>query len=124
MVRKAKRAKRLTLESMGGSVLANCKEYKRPKKQPHRVYFLVYRSEVVYVGQTKDLHARVQSHKKNKRFTRVYYIDVDKTDALLLESALIKLLAPMENSYRPIDGTLTELDQAVIRKYGVNEVAQ
>lgn len=64
------------------------------------VYFLMRDYEVVYVGQTADLAARVKSHRKDKSklFDAVRYIvvEIDQLDAV--EKQLINTLNPRLNS--------------------------
>lgn len=41
------------------------------------VYFLISKGVVVYVGQTKNFHSRINSHKTSKTFTDVYFFPID-----------------------------------------------
>lgn len=59
------------------------------------VYFLFYKSKLVYVGQSHNIHARVLSHKPEKRFDSYSFTTVTNSEARLsLERDYI-------NKYRP-----------------------
>ena len=52
----------------------------------HYVYFLIDGDEVVYVGETADIYTRPFSHKNDKKFNYVYFLEVEnKTRALVVE---------------------------------------
>lgn len=61
------------------------------------IYFLIDGDEVVYVGQTKKIHNRVLEHKKDKKFTRINWIQVIKNELDIVESYYILLLKPKYN---------------------------
>lgn len=73
--------------------------YHRPEQC---VYFLVAGSQVIYVGQTADLHARLANHYAlGKRFDRVFFLPVARGECLEVESAFIARFAPPLNDSRP-----------------------
>lgn len=63
------------------------------------VYFLLNRSKVVYVGQSKSVEKRIADHKRNKKFSfdsfRVIGCNVDRL--LDYERRLIRLFNPRLN---------------------------
>lgn len=63
------------------------------------VYFLVEREEVVYVGQTNNLHVRIRQHRRenSKTFDYVAYVSMAADIAKATESALIRYLCPKYN---------------------------
>jgi len=40
------------------------------------IYFLLQENEVVYVGQTVNLHTRIKNHKKTKEFNKINWIQI------------------------------------------------
>jgi predicted DNA-binding transcriptional regulator AlpA len=84
------------------SEVASClNEYEIPKAEC-RVYFLVRRGEVTYVGQTDQLDVRSRNHKGSKDFDRVLYIDVPRERLLEAERYWINKLHPKLNSIRGV----------------------
>ena len=70
-----------------------------PVDQSARIYFLVERNEVVYVGKTTRLFRRLHNHlSSNKKFSRVFYIDVDPDDLDEVERELIGDIRPPLNA--------------------------
>jgi predicted GIY-YIG superfamily endonuclease len=63
------------------------------------VYFLLQGDEIVYIGQTVDIHNRISVHtrKKNKKFNKVLYHEVKKKNLLIVENYLIKKYKPKYN---------------------------
>jgi hypothetical protein len=62
------------------------------------VYFLLWGREVVYVGQSKDLHGRLCTHRRdNKLFDDVLYLPVTEHRLDEVERDLIKRLLPKLN---------------------------
>lgn len=62
------------------------------------VYFLLDGEEVVYVGQTVHLAARVQAHQARFQFDRVLYVHVSREEDLdAVEATFIKALKPKGN---------------------------
>jgi len=62
------------------------------------LYFLIDGDEVVYIGYTASLLARVKIHRKDKEFTDVYYLDcLSKEKVLQLEEYYIKTFQPKHN---------------------------
>lgn len=62
-------------------------------------YFLCLSGEVVYVGQSRSVLARLSEHHKAPphKFDRVYYIPWPSDDLSRLEAALIRMLRPPGN---------------------------
>jgi hypothetical protein len=69
------------------------------------VYFLCSGGAVVYVGQTNRLEQRLVVHQRDeKRFDRVFFIDVPRPDLDHVEQAFIRALQPSLNqTRRPYD---------------------
>ena len=63
------------------------------------IYFLVSNNEVVYVGQSKNIDARIYSHKKEqlKEFENVFILTVPSRDLDHVEINFIKILKPKYN---------------------------
>lgn len=63
------------------------------------VYFLVYYDEVVYVGQSTNVTARIATHRNDgsKIFDRAFLLPVPQSELLTVESAFIKALKPKYN---------------------------
>lgn len=61
------------------------------------VYFLCHKGEVVYVGQSVDLHSRIMAHQNDKLFDNVYYMRIHKDLMFEVEGALIAYLKPKYN---------------------------
>ena len=52
----------------------------------HYVYFLSEDNEIVYVGETKDIYTRPFSHRHNKNFNYVYFLEFkDRFRAKIVE---------------------------------------
>lgn len=62
--------------------------------------YLLYSStgELLYVGQSKNVHARVSHHASTRKFSRVQVLAAKQEDLNDLEGLLIRLLRPPENS--------------------------
>jgi len=54
------------------------------------VYFLVDNNEVVYIGRTTD-YKRTASHKKDKKFSQIYFIPTKRPYDISLEKSLLSL---------------------------------
>lgn len=61
------------------------------------IYFLLMDDEVVYVGQTKNGTSRIQAHKYNKDFNKVYVIECCEEDLDYLENEFILKYDPKYN---------------------------
>ena len=61
------------------------------------VYFLIQRNKVVYVGQTICLANRAKQH-TDKKFDRVVFLPVPKSQMLKVEGDFIRLLQPRYNA--------------------------
>ena len=61
------------------------------------VYFLVRYTEIVYIGQTINLGARIPNHFNDKKFDKIYYIDVKDSERLLIEGLCINYHNPKYN---------------------------
>lgn len=61
------------------------------------IYFLVFKNEVVYVGQSVSLAARIEQHRADKDFDRVLYFLYPEYALDGLESAFIRHLRPKYN---------------------------
>lgn len=61
------------------------------------IYFLCDEGDVVYVGQSKSPNVRVLTHKKDKKFTHVFFIPCPESELDILESKFIYSLMPRLN---------------------------
>lgn len=74
------------------------KELELPQSQDCGfVYFLLYKSEIVYIGQTIDLQQRISTHLKEKKFDKVLYELVAYEKMLDRERELISHYKPILN---------------------------
>lgn len=68
------------------------------------IYFLIDNEEIVYVGQSKDIYSRINTHTKHKVFDRFTYIKCPEEMLDTIETRYIKRLEPKLN--RNKDGRL------------------
>lgn len=71
------------------------------------VYFLISGGEIVYIGETTNIEARIEHHLSRtsehnrrrgfKEFDRAFYLEVPSAEALAYEGALIRALRPRYN---------------------------
>lgn len=62
------------------------------------VYLLLVGEEIVYVGSSFDMPARVKEHRTNGRpFDKAFYIPASDSDRPMLEKILIKAINPTQN---------------------------
>jgi len=61
------------------------------------VYFLFKNKQLVYIGETTSLGARLGAHKKDKDFDEIAYIEVLEEDRMLIESVNINYHRPLYN---------------------------
>ena len=71
---------------------------------PPCIYFLLYRGEVVYIGQSQNLHSRLWQHSSptnpdRKTFDEVRYFACSRSRALDVEAGLVLLLRPRLNNF-------------------------
>lgn len=78
------------------------------------VYFLCQDDEVVYVGQSNHVLARMVSHQKEgrKKFNRLYCIDVDLDQLSFVERQWIDHLLPRYNADAKTDSRRRALERA------------
>lgn len=69
----------------------------KPYEKICGVYFLLINDAVVYVGQSTDVHARMGAHSNAIPFDSYAYIECEKSNLDLMESAYIHLLSPALN---------------------------
>jgi hypothetical protein len=84
------------------------------------VYFLGLRGEVVYVGQTLALPARLAQHRRNIEFDSASFLRVVADDLNEVERAFILLFLPKHNgTIKPSDRVLGIADRewATLRLY-------
>jgi hypothetical protein len=65
------------------------------------VYFLIAAGEIVYVGQSVNVFARLASHQRGKDFDRFGYITCDLADLDTVEARFIKAFRPALNRKIP-----------------------
>ena len=61
------------------------------------VYVLMSGDEIIYIGQSKAIGLRTQSHRRDKSFDRVYALPCLPDEAFALEAALIRAVQPKLN---------------------------
>jgi len=117
-----------------------------PENQKNwKVYFLLYREKIIYIGCTKNIRKRLEYHSNyydpfmsgqkkcylgKKKFTSYRYIIVkDKKKAYELEKKLIKKYMPMYNNYKEYywkpTGKIINSDRAIsIKLYNLTRTKQ
>jgi len=75
---------------------------------PCGVYFLLQGDDLVYVGQSTDVHSRVRNHEKE--YDRVAWVEVDIPYLDIVESLYIHALSPRLNKAVPL--SIEELFEA------------
>lgn len=68
----------------------------KPRKETCGVYVLLHGRDVIYVGRSKNIEARLIAHRR-KRFTSVSIIECDHDQAVALEIELIRRFRPEAN---------------------------
>lgn len=78
--------------------IAHLKEY-RAWEYPPCIYFLFQNGELVYIGQSTDLHGRIRQHKKRigEQFDKVLYLEIDPIMMNEAEKTYIKHFRPPLN---------------------------
>lgn len=61
------------------------------------IYFLINQNDVVYIGQSVNIHSRIAQHKNNKKFDKFSYIECGKPELSHLEVKYIKKFKPKYN---------------------------
>ncbi|MCA9386382.1 hypothetical protein KC717_07095, partial [Candidatus Dojkabacteria bacterium] len=61
------------------------------------IYFLCEGDEVVYIGQSVSLMSRLESHRVDKKFNRVYLLQVPSNHLNRVEAEFIRTLQPRLN---------------------------
>lgn len=78
--------------------MINLEQLKRISVQPKvGVYFLFDKGVLVYIGQSTDIHRRIQDHKQNKIFDSYGFVECDVRELDKKEKSLIKLYNPKYN---------------------------
>jgi hypothetical protein len=72
-----------------------------PIEESPCIYFLVKKGQVVYVGQTWNIYARIGSHMKSKIFDSVSMLNVHPDEMNNLEAAYILKFNPVYNKILP-----------------------
>ncbi len=70
------------------------------------IYFLCLADEVVYVGQSTNLCARLAQHGDDKVFDRAFYLVVRREDLDRIEGEFIRALRPRYNGTFPKAGAV------------------
>lgn len=89
--------------------------------RPCGVYFLMLGAELVYIGSSVNIAARVTHHRSDKVFDRVLWLKLPPTDLLAYEGALIRALVPRESFLAPRN---IERDAAILAEFGLTRNAQ
>jgi excisionase family DNA binding protein len=61
------------------------------------IYFLINENDVVYIGQSVNIHSRIAQHKNSKTFDKFSYIECEKSELSHLEVKYIKKFKPKYN---------------------------
>lgn len=72
-----------------------------PRNRVSGVYVLTLNGEAVYVGQSRNVVGRIETHfraRKGKRFDRAFWLEVDPAELDQWEGALIRALNPVYNT--------------------------
>lgn len=89
----------------------------RPVVDACGIYFLVHQDDVVYVGKSLNVYARVQQHlqQQSKSFDRWCFFSCPPADLDRLEGYYIKAIRPLHNVTYPVCAPCTdeELREAV-----------
>lgn len=72
------------------------------------VYFLIRGGAIVYVGQSRNVYARIEAHKQSKEFDRITVLECEERNLRSLESLYIKKFQPPLNILGI--GRITEVD--------------
>lgn len=90
-------------------------------RTPPGIYFLCHQSQVVYVGQSENIGARIIEHEKNpeKVFDSIYWIMCPINRLNSLESAFIRHLQPKYNKTRH-KKDLYNRDKLILRGMGLD----
>lgn len=89
-------------------IVASAKQMTFPVKENPCIYFLVKNHEVVYVGQTWSIYARIAVHMKSKVFDKVAMFDVHPSEMNNVEAAYILKFNPIYNKVLPKSDFITE----------------
>lgn len=87
----------------------------------HRIYFLIKDGAIVYVGKSNNLPSRIGTHKKEKDFDAVRYLDVELKDQDDLEIALIKAIRPPLNLQSKSLKEISASEKSLIGRYMLEE---
>lgn len=99
-------------------VLSHAIEVTKPN---FTVYFLLKNKEVVYVGQSENITARVSAHFRDKDFDSYSYFEVESRDQALLEEAenILKFNPVLNNElnekYRSISSVKIQLKREGVK---------
>lgn len=78
------------------------------------IYFLLRNEELLYIGKSIQLPARIEAHASTKRFNRVLYFETPPTELAAIESAFIQhFRPPLNKAGMPWDGW-----EHIMRSYG------
>lgn len=89
-------------------IIESAKQIKLPIGEHPCVYFLIKDEEIVYVGQTWNVYARIGAHIKSKEFDSVFMIDVHPSEMSNIEAAYILKFNPVCNKILPASDFITE----------------
>lgn len=64
------------------------------------IYFLIRDEVVCYVGQSINVHQRIDEHRKRKKYDRVHIIPCAVGDLDIVEAAFIRKFRPVDNRDR------------------------
>lgn len=95
------------------------------RPRPIGVYFLVDAGEIVYVGQSEDVDARIALHvaAEEKRFNRAFWIATPVSELAATEGAFIRALNPRYCWTAPVD---VGRDAEMLARFGLvpNDIAR
>ncbi len=85
-----------------------------PNQPISGIYFLIEGDEIVYVGQSIDVHSRLITHRQQKQFSHFSYIEVPPELLDIVERAYISRFKPRLNRAVPKEPvTMEDLRKAV-----------
>lgn len=102
----------MTIETLKSRLDLRCLDEK------HHIYLLCRRGNVVYIGQSSSVYARISTHRREgKDFDSAHGMAVPEGDVTPLECALIRYLKPEYNAVSVV-GSLSAWERELLIEYG------
>ena len=96
-VKKRLRNRRIVLDAVEAYSLEEILNKSTPLPETCGVYFLIHNEVIVYVGQSKNVYRRTDTHKKDKNFDRITVIECLESDLDKVENFYINKFKPILN---------------------------